>query len=324
MSIRGVAEGNSEVYTAVYELLSQIPKGKISTYADVAKALGDVRAARAVGKILSENPEPGKVPCHRVIHSNSELGGYKLGIDKKIEFLEKEGIKIKDNRIENFSSVLFRDFKSEYSLKKLIMLQENLKSKVVLEDRFEKIDFIAGVDAVYENNLGWCACALFDYKTKSVIEKAVIKEKVDFPYIPTYLFFREFPLIKQVLSLLKNKPAVLIVDGNGILHPRGMGIASQTGIMLDMPTIGIAKSLLCGKIQFVPQERGKYSKIFYRNKHVGFCLKSSMNAEPIYISPGHKVSLDSSVKIVKEFCKFRIPEPIRIADMLAKKAKKVI
>ncbi len=309
------------IYQMVYDLVSQIPSGRISTYAKIAIALGDVRAARAVGRILNENPKLIRIPCHRVVYSDGNVGGYKLGVKKKIGLLRSEGIKIVDGKVDSFSSVIFSDFATNYPLKKLREKQIKISKKVVLEDSFKKIETVAGVDVSYSKNNAYGSCVIFDYNTKKVIDEKTVRTKIDFPYISTYLSFREYPVIEKTVKNLKEKPTVLMIDGNGVLHPYGIGLASYAGMLLDIPTIGVAKTLLCGKPEFIPEKQGDFSRIIYKNKTIGFCLKSSKNTKPVFVSPGHKISFESSLKIVKRFCKYRIPEPVRMADMVGKRMR---
>lgn len=310
------------IYQAVYDMVSQIPSGKVSTYGEIAISLGDIRAARAVGRILNSNPKLVKVPCHRVVHSNSDVGGYRLGVKKKIGLLKDEGIEVRDGKVEAFSSFLFSDFKTDYPLRKLRKEQKILNKKVILDDTFEKIETVAGVDVAYSDNDAYGACVVFDYETKKIIDEKIVKTKIDFPYISTYLSFREYPVIEKIMKTLKEKPTVLMIDGNGILHPFGIGLASHAGVLLNILTIGVAKTLLCGKPEFTPEKEGDFSRIIYKNKTIGFCLKSSKNAKPVFVSPGQKVSFETSLEVVKRFCKYRIPEPIRMADMVGKRMRK--
>lgn len=310
-----------DVYRAVYNLSAQIPSGRVSTYKALAEALGDANVARAVGRILNENPKPIIIPCHRVVHQSGELGGYKFGVDKKASLLRSEGIKIENYKIKNFREIIFRNFKTSYPLKKLRALQKKLARRVILEDRFKKLDVIGGVDVSYYNNSGTAACATFDYRTKKILGVRIVKKKVNFPYIPTYLAFRELPAIKEVVNKLIKKPDILMIDGNGILHPLGIGIASHVGVVMNIPTIGVAKTLLCGKVERMPLKVGESSKIFYKKRVVGFCLKSATYAKPIYVSPGNKVSLATALKIVRHFSISRIPEPLRLADSMGRKIR---
>ncbi len=291
----------------VYGILLQVPRGRVTTYGAIASALGDIRASRAIGQIMNQNPRPVVVPCHRVVHSNGEIGGYSRGVDEKIKLLEREGIAIKNNKIQNFENAIFKKFKTKPILKELREEQKKLARKVKLKDSFEKIETIAGIDVSYSNSEAVGACVVFDYGNKKIIEKIKVKTKVNFPYIPTYLSYREFPVIQKLIKKLKNRPTVLMLDGNGILHPLRIGIASHAGVLLDLPTIGVAKKLLLGEV--------RDSKIFYNKKLAGYAL--GLNSKPIYISPGSNISFETTLKLVKEFCRFRIPEPLRQAHILS-------
>jgi deoxyribonuclease V len=136
------------------------------------------------------------------------------------------------------------------------------------------------------------------------------------------LTFRELPPIERVLKRLKRRPNILMVDGNGILHPLGIGLASHVGVKLRIPTIGVAKKKLLGDVQGSPRPGKEAVPVTVEGRHVGFAMVPTVKSKrPIYISPGNRVSLHSSVNIVKRFCKYRIPEPIRQADILSRKMK---
>lgn len=298
-----------DLYNYTFNLIKQIPKGKISTYKEIAIALGDEISKRAVGVMLNCNENLEEISCYRVINSNGEIGGYKLGIEKKIELLKKDGFEIENNKVKNFEKYIFREFKTNYPLNKLRNIQEEIKRKILIED-VNEIENFCGIDVSYKGkcmNEKGIACLYVNGKV--VFAERIIK----FPYIPTYLFFREFPVIKDVIEkaikekIIEKENAVLLIDGNGILHPKNAGIASHIGVMLDMPTIGVAKKLLCGNIH--------KNEIFLNNKKVG------MKIGKIYVSPGHKISLETSVKIVKKFLKFKNPEPLRLAHIFANRKR---
>jgi len=197
-----------------------------------------------------------------------------------------------------------------FRLDELISIQKKLRKKIILEDKFKKIKLIAGADLSYPSgSQAICAVTVFDFEMEEV-ENAAQKFSIDFPYIPTFLGFREAEPIVKTLRSLEIKPDIILVDGHGIAHPRGFGSASHVGVLLDMPAIGVAKRLLAGKI--------KSNKIIYKNKAVGFALKNK-NFREIYISPGHKVSLRSSLRIVKKCMRFhRLPEPLHQAHLLSR------
>ena len=308
-----------DIAKTVYDLTSQIPYGRVSTYGALALALGDIRASRAVGRILNLNPTPVTVPCHRVVYSNGKIGGYKEGVERKIDLLRKEGIRIKDEKIVDFEKLLVEEFKTGFPLKKLRREQKTLANQTILKDSFEEIECVGGVDVAYLNNVAFGAYVLLDYNG-NILEERTIKTKVEFPYIPTYLTYREYPIIDKLIRKGKSSLTILLIDGNGILHPFKMGIATYAGLKLKLPTIGVAKNLLCGELRRIP-DIGKFSPVFYKEQIIGYGYRST-RYKPIYISPGHKISLKTTTKIVEHFCKNRIPEPLRRAHHLAAMMRK--
>lgn len=314
----------------VYKLSLQIPKGKITTYKEIAKGLGSENSARAVGNAMANNPYPFVVPCHRVVHSDGDIRGFGLGNALKIKMLKEEGVEVKNNKVD-LRKFLFKNFSTNYPLKKLREEQIQLAKKIILKDDFKELKIIGGADVSYLNDISFSAIVSYDYKTKEIIEEKVVKSKVNFPYIPTFLSYREYPLIEKAFKSLNKKPSLLVIDGNGVLHPLGIGTASYIGLLLNVPTIGVAKSLLCGKEEKIDKKDiskflgklgeidEKLAKVVYKNKLIGFAYYSAK--KPIYISPGHRISFQTALKITKEFCKYRLPEMIRIADMKAKEEK---
>jgi deoxyribonuclease V len=296
-----------------YNLVRQIPDGKISTYGAVARALGDIRASRAVGRMMNQNPDADDMPCFKIVYSDGKLGGFGLGIDDKIRRLKQDDISVKDGRIVDFKGVLFDDFKTDYPLKKLRMEQMELSKKMEIADDFDEIETVAGFDVGYpKSDFDDCcgACVVMDYTTKEVIEEKTVFAKTFFPYIPTYLSFRELPFLKKLVANLKSKPTILMIDGNGVMHPYGFGIASHVGVSFDTPSIGVAKSMLCGKLENNVVKMG--------NKKIGYALFSYKRVrKPIYVSPGHKISFGTSLEVVRHLSVYKNPEPLRRAHILA-------
>lgn len=200
-------------------------------------------------------------------------------------------------------------------LEKLKFLQEELSKQIVTEDRFDKdIKTIAGCDVAFKEDNLVCAIVVLDYKTLKVKEEKVSSLKVSMPYVPGYLSFREGPAILKTYRMLTGKPDVLMFDGNGILHPRKIGIASHMGVLLNIVTVGVAKSLLLGDV--------KGDKVFVNDELMAIKLQTKKDCNPIYISPGHKISLKTSVDIVKHCLKsHKLPEPIRLAHLFASRNK---
>jgi len=303
------------LFDYTYDLVRQIPDGKISSYGEVAKALGDIIASRAVGRMMNQNPNADNMPCFKIVHSDGSIGGFGLGVNDKIRRLKEDNVLVRDSKIVDFENILFKDFKTEYPLKHLRKEQIELSKKVTLREDFPEIEAVAGIDVAYpksEFEKATGACVIMDYKTKDVIGEETISVKTEFPYISTYLAYRELPVIEKLVKKLRIKPTIFMFDGNGILHPYSIGLASHAGIVLNIPSIGVAKRLLYGNI--INKE------VFINGKKRGYIFLSSKKVKnPIYISPGHRVSFKTSLKIVKHFCKYKIPEPLRKAHILALK-----
>lgn len=302
------------LFEYTYNLVRQIPDGKISTYGAIAKALGDIIASRAVGRMMNQNPNADTMPCYKIVHSDSRLGGFGLGIDDKIRRLKKDNISVKNGKIVDFENVLFTNFKTDYPLKKLRKEQIDLSKKITLKDSFTEIKTVAGFDIAYPKNEfepACGACVVMDYETKEIIEEKTVFMKTSFPYISTYLAYRELPIIKKLFNSLESKPTVLMFDGNGILHPYSFGLASHAGVLLDKPSIGVAKNLLYGTIE--------KNIVKINNKPKGYVFYSSDKIKkPVFVSPGHKISFETALEIVKNMSYYKIPEPIRKAHLLAK------
>jgi len=185
--------------------------------------------------------------------------------------------------------------------------QLRLAKKVVLKDSFDKLELIGGVDCAYNQHDIISAIVVYEAKTMEVKEKvfAVVKAKV--PYVNGFLAYREGPAISEAYVKLENKPDVLIFDGNGILHPRRCGLASHMGILLEQASIGVAKQLLVGEAKgnIVYVDKEARAKLIVTREH----------SNPIYVSPGHKISLKTSVEIVRNCLKFphKLPEPLHLA-----------
>jgi len=207
-----------------------------------------------------------------------------------------------------------------FNVKKAAEVQKRLASRLVLKQDVRKPKCIAGADFSYhkQNRLIGAIVVVQEFPGFKIIEVAKEVREVRIPYIPGYLNFREGPAFIKTFQKLKNKPDITLIDGNGIAHPRKMGLASYVGVVLDIPTIGCAKSPF---FAFEPpsERRGAYSPYMDRkNEKVGFCLRTRTSVKPVFVSPGHRVDFAFSREIVLACAKFRIPEPIRIAHHMAK------
>ena len=180
--------------------------------------------------------------------------------------------------------------------------------------------FIAGVDisAPDSRGIAHAAAVVLNYPELKLIEVKVAEDKLTLPYIPGLLSFRESPLILAVCQMLSNNPDIILVDGQGIAHPRRFGIASHLGLLLNMPTIGCAKSRLCGKHGELTDEAGSYAELTDKGEVIGAALRTKAGVNPIYVSIGHKLDLPSAIKWVINCCRgYRLPEPCRLAHLAA-------
>ena len=194
-------------------------------------------------------------------------------------------------------------------------LQLQMSSNVIKRDVVdqEKIKRICGVDVAYRDNKAFSSAVVVRRDTLDVIDSACIVRKVQYPYVPGLLFLRELEPILAVLKKLNDSYDALMVDGHGLLHPRRFGIACYIGIKIDKPTVGVGKSLLCGSMA----ERAGSQVVLLDGEIVGKVLKTK--SKPIYVSVGHKVSLQTAMKLVKDVIRHRIPEPLRLADINSRK-----
>jgi len=305
-----------DLYKACGDLVNQVPAGQVTTYGSVAKALGDHIARRAVGVVMNTYGPPLKMPCHRVVYAGGGLGGFAYGLPAKMKMLAEEGVFEDNGKIADFDNILFTDFKTDYPLKKAREEQLALVKKVKLKDSKKLPNFVLGLDASYNGTKAYAAGILFDIKKNEPVKTYLAEVKINFPYVPTYLGFREIPVYQEIISQV-DEPAILMVDGNGILHPYGIGIASHLGVELKMPAIGVAKSKLCGQLSAEPKKVGESRPILLDKKEIGKALKTSARAKPIFVSPGHNISMASALKITKKTARLKLPEPTRLAHIEA-------
>jgi len=205
--------------------------------------------------------------------------------------------------------------------KEAIALQMLLRSKVRLANDFPAVHTIAGVDCSYDiqNNLGRAFIVLMQFDSLKPITSTKAELPLTFPYIPGLLSFREIPVILKALDKLQRKPDMLMVDGQGIAHPRRLGIAAHLGVITDIPSIGVAKSRLIGKYQEPGVYKGDASLLYDKDERIGTVLRSKDNTLPLFISPGHRVDQETAVDFtLRCLTKYRLPEPTRIADKLSK------
>jgi deoxyribonuclease V len=207
--------------------------------------------------------------------------------------------------------------------KEAMRLQRELHAQIKIQPLpDEGIHTIAGLDASFGKNKIFATAVVLDYRTLQKVEQASVERALRFPYIPGLLSFRETPAYLEVLARLTALPDVLMVDGHGLAHPRRFGIACHVGVLLDLPAIGCAKSILVGKAGSLDKPRGSTAEIKEGDEVLGLALRTRENVKPVYISVGHRVDLPSATCIALASGKgYRLPEPARQAHLLTQKIK---
>ena len=208
----------------------------------------------------------------------------------------------------------------EVSLEQAKEVQLDLARRVVTENEGINPRLIAGVDISSPGSQGMArgAVVVLSYPELDVVEIKTTENKLSLPYIPGLLSFRESPLILAACQKLDNTPDLILVDGQGIAHPRRLGLASHLGLFLDVPTIGCAKSILCGRHEPVGEEVGSYAELVDNGEIIGAAVRTKFGVKPIYVSIGHKIDLASALYWVTKCCRgYRLPEPTRLANLAA-------
>ncbi len=204
--------------------------------------------------------------------------------------------------------------------KEAMALQEGLRGRLIREDRIGTVRRVAGVDVGFEQdgNVTRAAVAVLSFPGLELQDSALAREPTRFPYVPGLLSFREAPAVLEAFSRLRRAPDLLLYDGQGIAHPRRCGIASHVGLLLDLPSIGVAKTKLIGEHGRVPAAKGSRAPLTDRGELIGAVLRTRTGVKPLFISIGHRVSLETAVHYVMAcVTRYRLPETTRWAHHLA-------
>jgi deoxyribonuclease V len=206
-------------------------------------------------------------------------------------------------------------------------LQLRLRSKVIREDRLTKPCHVAGVDVGFEQGgkLTRAAVAVLDFPDLHLYEQAIVKLPTQFPYIPGLLSFREVPAILQGIKQLHQLPDLLLCDGQGLAHPRRFGLACHLGVLTNIPSIGVAKSLLIGEHEPLPNEKGSWVTLRDKGEVIGAVLRTRKGVKPVYVSIGHRISLNTAIEFVMACTtRYKLPETTRAAHHLASIAHEAV
>ncbi len=205
-----------------------------------------------------------------------------------------------------------------------VALQEKLRHQIRLKPLPGPPRLVAGADAIADRSDRqiFGALAVYRYPELELVEEAGAVDACPFPYRTGLLSFREIPVLTAAFRRLNHRPDVILVDGQGISHPRGLGLASHLGLVLGVPTIGAAKSRLVGAGVEPEMAAGSYSPLIYQGKKVGLILRTREGIKPLYLSPGHLITLEESLEITLGcVTKYRIPQPLRRADQLSRRLR---
>jgi len=208
----------------------------------------------------------------------------------------------------------------QVSTTEVLDIQRRLAGQVSRNREVTTPHFIAGVDisAGKAQEMARGAVVVLSYPELRLVETKTVQRELDFPYIPGLLSFRESPLVLAACEQLTVTPDLILVDGQGIAHPRRIGLASHLGLFLNTPTIGCAKSLLCGRHEIPGEETGSYAEVVDECETIGVAMRTKTGVKPIYVSIGHKIDLQTAIHWVLECCRgYRLPEPTRLAHLAA-------
>lgn len=202
----------------------------------------------------------------------------------------------------------------------LVALQKELATRIERDDRLPEVRHVAGVDVGFEDDfrITRAAVAVLEADSLKLVDQSIARRPTEFPYIPGLLSFREVPAMLDALAGLRIRPELLLVDGQGIAHPRRIGVASHLGLLADLPSIGVGKSRLTGRHGPVPEGRGEWTPLVDRGETIGAVLRTRVGVAPLYISGGHRVSLETAIHwVMRTLTRYRLPETTRQAHRLA-------
>jgi deoxyribonuclease V len=336
------------LHSLLWSLLDQVPVGRVTTYGDLADALGDRIAARWVGSVMMDHPHGPGCACHRVVRADGALGGYVTDAPTtKADALRADGVAVSDDAVD-LARFGFNSFTSPRPLAELRRQQQALLDRLDLRRPPRLPELIGGVDVSYAaDDMGVGAYALVEAESGKLVWSTTVRVPVTFPYISSFLTFRELPVLLAVIEAVRaagHLADVILVDGTGILHPRRMGIATHFGIVADVRTVGVTKKLLCGNVMWPRRwstrsasginagdasgensaisNRGaaEGAPIIHQNEVIGLAIPPTPTTKhPLYVSPGHRVDVAFAGAAV--WCCLhghRLPEPLYWADRLSR------
>ena len=314
---------------AAWNLIRQVPAGRVTTYGDLARGLGDdrARAARWLGELLNHHRHDADCRCYRVVRSSGEVGLFVSGDPvEKAALLRAEGIDVTSTGMVDLSK-RFVEFTGERPLQELKDEQQRLSREVIEQSPSERPRTWGAVDVAYRaDGTAYGVYVQVEAASLKVIGQLSLTRPAPFPYIPGYLTWRELPVMLELSRLAKEQGIlgdVLFCDGNGRLHPWRAGIAVCLGVVLDHPVIGVGKSLLCGQVNVKEMADGEFRPVMENGEEIGRAIRRTTGSKPIYVSVGNRIDLQTATESAQAaMTTHRLPEPIHIADRLTKSGKR--
>jgi len=307
-------------------LLDQVPPGRVTTYGGLAEWLGNRIAARWVGHFMLHHEHTAACPCHRVVRAGGQIGEYIAGGPAaKAERLAAEGVDVRRGSVD-LARLGFDRFRSDRPLEQLARVQEDLVSRVAIRRRRRVPRLVGGVDVSYpEPDRGVAGYALVEAESGRLVWSTTVRRRVAFPYISTYLAFRELPILLDLIDEVRRAgrlAELLLVDGNGLLHQRRAGIASHLGVTASLATIGVTKKLLCGRVALAGLAPQESRPVVLDDRVIGLAVRPTAGSRrPIFLSPGHRTNLALAECVVRQLLRGRrLPEPLYWADRLSRRA----
>jgi deoxyribonuclease V len=307
-------------------LWAQVPRGRVTTYGDLAEALGNRGAARWVGHYALRHEHGEDCPCHRIVRRDGALGLFAGGDAMlKQHALQEEGVTFCGPRVA-LDEHRFAAFRGNRPLEQLRQVQEAMVRRAARRRRTRIPEALGGVDVSYAaDDWGVAAYALVARGAREPIWSTTVARRAPFPYITSYLSFRELPLLLELLEAVRSADMlaeVLLVDGSGMLHPRGAGLATHLGVAAGIPTVGVTKKLLCGQVDRHGLAPGGSTPVMHNGRAAGTAIRPTTGtAKPLFVSPGQRVDLPYAEQLVRLWLgNRRLPEPLYWADRLSRAA----
>lgn len=324
---RRVLRGASNLHAALEKLLAQVTPGRVTTYGALARALGDVSAARFVAAWLAGEALDGRAPVHRVVLRDGSVPADRFA--QREQMLNAEGVAVIEGAVD-LARYAVTAFDTDFPLAALAARQRALVDRVSLQAPMRLPRLVAGVDVSYAPqqregaSRAAAAYALVSAPQGDLVWSATAHGWVTFPYIPGYLAYRELPLLLELLAMVRaarKLAPLLLVDGNGLLHQRHAGIACHLGVLADCRTVGVGKSLLCGRVDLRGMAPLESRDVVHEQRIVAAAVRPRAGSRPIFVSPGHKADLPYAVAAASMLLHaHRVPEPIARAHAISREA----